>query len=425
MTWNYLSCIAYNYSQLIICLMYLNFRRTRHMMVRLREELRKKETRVKILLEACAKDMVGRFGRVVDMEAVCAGSVNLEIIDLMEALDAQRKVHYAERDQLNKNIMRTRHDLASVTTVNSEFNTMLAMLEERQRDVDFFLHQQRNSEAAVAAAAAKEVCIHGRKSGRFVLYKADETLFWQAAAERGAGDSEASYVVDNEDVIEEMYSYEDRVINQEVKISYLRDTIANCRFKGAGIPEIAMMTSIPDNVATKFMTLKELQEYKSYLNKEVETLFRKNNTEQLLQSTSVMPSFNASRSIEVTQGDEQEGESGGQEQEILHQLDAVTRKSDGAVLADFQNGVEEEMTEDEELEDPMTEIDETEEYQEETEEYQEEMGEYQGETGEYQGETEEYQEYQATDLEEYAGEAEATRLSIELPHTNEYAGEEW
>lgn len=98
--------------------------------------------------------MLTRFGQIVDLEEVCACIINLEILDALIALEARRKIQCSEMDQLKRRIQQTRHQLATATIANSEYNTMLAILEERQRDVEYFLQQQ--SEAQDQAAAQQE-----------------------------------------------------------------------------------------------------------------------------------------------------------------------------------------------------------------------------------------------------------------------------
>ena len=62
------------------------------------------------------------------------------------AFDIRRKSEYFETDQIKKRIQQTRHHLANATIVNSNYNTMFAILEERQRDVDHFLYRQEEDE---------------------------------------------------------------------------------------------------------------------------------------------------------------------------------------------------------------------------------------------------------------------------------------
>jgi len=115
------------------------------MIVRLREELHKKEHTVKLLDEECKKDMVAKFGRMVDLDELCACIINLDILDALLLLESRRNKHYRERDKLARRIEETRWSLTDVTKVNSEYNTLLAILEERQRDVDYFLYKQNKS----------------------------------------------------------------------------------------------------------------------------------------------------------------------------------------------------------------------------------------------------------------------------------------
>jgi hypothetical protein len=116
-----------------------------------------------------------------------------------------------------------------------------------------------------------------------------------------------------------MFRLEDRLINQEGKIQYLREIIATGRLK-FGIPPIVPLTCIPDTIGSRFMTYQELQEYKGYMNAEVETLYMKENiTNRLLSSESQVPFFGESKdqvrvsfleeeSEEVDREEEEEGQ---------------------------------------------------------------------------------------------------------------------
>jgi hypothetical protein len=95
-------------------------RRARHMIVRLREELHKKEEHVKQLEMECKKEMIAKFGRVVDMDELCACIINLDILDALLVLESRRNRHYVERDQLAKRIEETRWNLTDVTMVGKQ-----------------------------------------------------------------------------------------------------------------------------------------------------------------------------------------------------------------------------------------------------------------------------------------------------------------
>jgi len=110
---------------------------------------------------------------------------------------------------------------------------------------------------------------------------------------------------DNQDVVEEMYMLEDRLMSQEGKIAYLREIIATGRLK-YGIPPIVPLTCVPDEVGSRFMTLQELREYQEYRNTDVETLYKKENvTNRLLTSESQVP-FDESRFLQnITEMEDQ------------------------------------------------------------------------------------------------------------------------
>ena len=122
------------------------------MMVRLKEELGKLEQEVGQVNYRCKREMISKFGKIVDLDDVCAAIINLEILDELSRLESRRNWHYRERKKIADEIEKARDRLTFLTKENSENNTLLAILIERQRDVEYFLFQQQRKEAD------REVC---------------------------------------------------------------------------------------------------------------------------------------------------------------------------------------------------------------------------------------------------------------------------
>ncbi|CAG7731039.1 unnamed protein product [Allacma fusca] len=241
-------------------------KRARHMMVRLREELTKLEDDVGQINTRCKREMIAKFGKLVDLDDVCAAVINLEVLDELTRLETRRNWHYRERKKIADEIEKARDRLTFLTKENSENNTLLAILIERQRDVEYFLYRQ-----------------HKKEQERMSLPMASnmESSF--------DFDMEGD-LISNEDALEELFNLEDILIRQESRIIILREAIAACKFK-SGLPPLIPLRTIKDDVATSFMTMNELYALRDRRNLEVETIFVGKEADTIGDSSSKFPSF--------------------------------------------------------------------------------------------------------------------------------------
>jgi len=117
----------------------MNIRNGKHMVGRLKEELKKVEHNVDVMKENVKREMIVKYGCEVDLDKVAAAEINLELLDTLIELDQLRNGHYKERDKIKDMIEGKRYNLTQEIKNNSDYQTLDAMLIERERDLDYYM----------------------------------------------------------------------------------------------------------------------------------------------------------------------------------------------------------------------------------------------------------------------------------------------
>ena len=76
------------------------------------------------------------------LDQISAAVINLELLEATAKVERRRNQQFNEDNWVKREIQQAKDMLMGATKINSELNSLVAILEERQRDIEYYMHLQ-------------------------------------------------------------------------------------------------------------------------------------------------------------------------------------------------------------------------------------------------------------------------------------------